>query len=174
MRLRGLSLVGLCCILAAAPEVQEEILVVVNRHIITRRIFQQAVEQETASLYRTLAGKALDEKLKDAREKTLAGMIDNYIIQDKAEDLKIDLREEDIRNYVEDVKKQNHFATDDDFDRALKGSYGYGLQVYITRAKSEMQKSEVLKREVYSKIAIEDQELKAAKSAKEGRRNSRR
>jgi len=161
MRLRGLSLLCLPCVLAATPEVQEEILVVVNRHIITRREFSQAVEQETASLYRTLSGKALDEKLKDAREKTLAGMVDNFIIQDKAEDLKIDLRDEDIRNYIEDIKKQNHFASDDDFDRALKGSYGYGLQVYISRAKSDMQKSEVLKREVYSKIAIEDQELLA-------------
>jgi len=161
MNLRGLSILCLPCILAGAPEVREEILVVVNGHIITRRVFQQAVEQETAALYRQFAGKVLDEKLKDAREKTLQGLVDNFIIQDKAEDLGIKVREEDIRSYVEDIKKQNNFATDADFERALKGSLGYGLQDYMDRAKSDMQKQEVLRREVYSKIAIEDQELKA-------------
>jgi len=161
MNLRGLSIFCLPCILMGAPEVREEILVVVNGHIITRRVFQQAVEQETAALYRQFSGKALDEKLKDAREKTLAGMVDNFIIQDKAADLNITVRDEDLRGYVEDIKKQNNFATDADFERALKGSLGYGLGAYMTRAKTDMQKQEVLRREVYSKIAIEDQELRA-------------
>ncbi|BDU75171.1 peptidylprolyl isomerase [Mesoterricola sediminis] len=161
MNIRGLSVLCVPCILAGAPEVREEILVVVNGHAITRRVFQQAVEQETAALYRQFSGKALDEKLRDAREKTLQGMIDNFIIQDKAADLGIQVRDEDIRNYIEDIKKQNNFATDEDFERALKGSLGIGLPAYIARSKSDMQKQEVLRREVYSKIAIEDQELRA-------------
>jgi parvulin-like peptidyl-prolyl isomerase len=161
MNIRGLALLCLPCILVGAPEVREEILVVVNGHIISRRVFQQAVEQETAALYRQFSGKALDEKLKDAREKTLNGMVDNFIIQDKAADLDIKVRDEDLRAYVDDIKKQNNFSTDADFERALKGSLGYGLQAYMNRAKSDMQKQEVLRREVYSKIAIEDQELRA-------------
>ena len=36
MNIRGLSLLCLPCILAGAPEVREEILVVVNGHVITR------------------------------------------------------------------------------------------------------------------------------------------
>ncbi len=161
MNIRGLALICVPCVLIGAPEVREEILVVVNGHVITRRVYQQAVEQETASLYRQFSGKALDEKLKVAREKTLQGLIDNFIIQDKADDLGIKLHEEDIRAFVEDIKKQNNFATDADFERALKGSLGYGLQVYMARTRSDMQKQEVLRREVYSKIAIEDQELRA-------------
>jgi len=161
MNIRGLSLLCLPCILMGAPEVREEILVVVNGHIITRRVFQQAVEQETAALYRQFSGKVLDGKLKDAREKTLNGMVDNFIIQDKAGDLDIKVRDEELRSYVDDIKKQNNFSTDADFERALKGSLGYGLQAYMNRAKTDMQKQEVLRREVYSKIAIEDQELRA-------------
>lgn len=161
MSIRGFALLSLPCILMGAPEVREEILVVVNGHTISRRSFQQAVEQETAALYRQFSGKVLDEKLKDAREKTLQGLVDNFIIQDKAEDLGIKLREEDIRNYIEDIKKQNNFATDADFERALKGSLGIGLQAYMSRTRTDMQKQEVLRREVYSKIAIEEQELRA-------------
>jgi parvulin-like peptidyl-prolyl isomerase len=161
MNIRGLSVFCLPCVLVAAPETREEILVVVNGHIISRRAYSQAVEQETAALYRQFAGKALDEKLKDAREKTLQGLVDNFIIQDKAEDLGIKVRDEEIRAYIEDLKKQNNFATDDDFEKALKGSLGYGLKAYMVRSKTDMQKQEVLRREVYSKIAIEDQELRA-------------
>jgi len=161
MSIRALTALCVPCILMGAPEVREEILAVVNGHQISRRVFQQAVEQETAALYRQFNGKALDEKLKDAREKTLQGLIDNFIIQDKAADLGIQVREEDLRGYVEEIKKQNNFATDDDFERALKGSLGIGLPAYLARARSDMQKQEVLRREVYSKIAIEEQELMA-------------
>lgn len=151
----------------AAPvfsgEVREEILVIVNGHIISRRTFQQAVEQEHAALYRQFSGKELDGKLHDAREKTLQGLIDARLIEDKAVDLNMAgmVSDEYMRSYVEDVKKQNNFATDDDFERALRSSVGIGLKDYIARQKQQITQQEVLRREVYSKIAIEDQELRA-------------
>lgn len=148
---------------APAGEVREEILVVVNGRFISRRTFQQAVEQEHAALYRQFSGKELDEKLRDAREKTLQGLIDARLIEDKAVDLNMAglVSDEYMRTYVEDVKKQNNFATDGDFERALRSSIGIGLKEYMERQKLQMVQQEVLRREVYSKIAIEDQELRA-------------
>jgi parvulin-like peptidyl-prolyl isomerase len=145
----------------AAVEVREEILVVVNGQIITRRAFQQAVEQDTAALYRSLSGKQLDEKLRDAREKTLQGLIDAFILQDKATELGIVIPDDYMRTYVEDMKKQYNFATDADFEKALKGSVGIGLPDWIKQQKQQMTQQEVLRKDVYSKIAIEDQELRA-------------
>ena len=54
-------LLAAAAILAPAAEVREEILVIVNGHIITRRTLQQAVEQEHAALYRQHSGKELDD-----------------------------------------------------------------------------------------------------------------
>jgi parvulin-like peptidyl-prolyl isomerase len=144
-------------------EVVEEILVIVNGRFISRRTFQQAVEQEHAALYRQYSGKELDEKLRDAREKTLQGLIDARLMEDKAVDLGMAslVSDEYMRTYVEDVKKQNNFATDGDFERALRSSIGIGLKEYIERQKLQMTQQEVLRREVFSKIAIEDQELRA-------------
>jgi peptidyl-prolyl cis-trans isomerase SurA len=150
-----------CLVLNAAGEVREEILVEVNSHIITRRVFQQAVEQGTATLYREFSGQELDAKLRTAKEKTLQGLVDSYVIADKAADLGITASDDMVRNYVEEIKKQNNFATDADFDKALKGSMGIGLPEYLTRQKEDMVKQEVLRREVFSKVAVEDQELKA-------------
>ncbi len=145
----------------AASEVREEILVVVDSHIISRRAFQQAVEQESAALYRQFSGKELDEKLRDAREKTLQGLIDAFILEDKAAEVGIAIPEDYMRSVVEDMKKQYNFATDADFEKALKGSVGIGLPDWIKQQKQQITQQEVLRKDVYSKIAIEDQELRA-------------
>ncbi len=147
----------------ATTDVREEILVIVNGHIITRKQFQQAVEQEHASLYRQFSGKELDEKLKEGREKTLQGLIDSFLVEDKAADLGLAQRigDEYLKSYVEDIKKQNNFATDADFEKALRSSMGIGLQEYLKHAKQQILQQEVLRAEVYAKIAIEDQELRS-------------
>ena len=147
----------------AATDMREEILVIVNGHIITRHQFQQAVEQEHAALYRQFSGKELDEKLKEGREKTLQGLIDSFLVEDKANDLGLGQRIGDdyLHAYVEDIKKQNNFATDADFEKALRGSMGIGLQEYLKRTKQQILQQEVLRSEVYNKIAIEDQELRS-------------
>lgn len=153
---------------AATPEatekkakVVEEILVTVNQHILTRRSLQQAVEQQNAALYRQFTGKELDEKLKAAREKTLQGLIDAFLLQDKAEELKINIPDEYIRQNIESIKKENNFATDADLERALKASLGIGLDAFIKRQKQDVLQRQVMGSEVYRKIAIEDQEMRA-------------
>lgn len=144
-------------------QVREEILVVVNNHIVTRRAFQQAVEQETAALYRQFSGKELDQKLRDAREKTLQGLVDAYVMEDKATELNIPPAAIDdyLKGMIEDIKKQNNFASDAEFERALRGSVGIGVTDFVKRQRQQVLQQEVLRIEVYSKIAIEDQELRA-------------
>ena len=161
MKLGALALLVLPALVLSAGEVREEVLVVVNSHMISRRTFQQAVEQGTAALYRQYTGKELDDKLMDARDKTLQGLVDTFLIADKAVDLGITVPDDYVHSYVEDLKKQNNIASDADFEKAIKSSLGITLPVYMARTKQDVIKQEVLRKEVYSKIAIEDQELKA-------------
>jgi parvulin-like peptidyl-prolyl isomerase len=148
---------------SGAGEVREEVLVVVNGHVITRRTLQQSVEQEHAALYRQFSGKELDLKLRDAREKTLSGLIDSFLIEDKADDLGIRqmVNDEYLHGVVEDIKKQYNFATDADFERALRTSQGIGLQEFVKLQRRQILSQEVMRREVFSKVAVEDQELRA-------------
>lgn len=159
--LRNCLLAALPVLVATAGEVREEILVVVNGHIITRRAFQQAVEQESVALYRQFSGKELDEKLRDTREKTLQGLVDSFVIEDKARDMGIQVSDDYLRGVVEDIKKQNRFTSDADFEQALRASLGIGLNDYLKQTRQQMTQQEVLRREVFSKVAIEDQELRA-------------
>jgi parvulin-like peptidyl-prolyl isomerase len=143
------------------PDVREEILVVVNKHIITRRSLNQAVEQQHAALYRQFSGKELDEKLKDAREKTLQGLVDAFLLEDKGAELGSPVTEDYVRASIDSIKKENNFATDGDLERALRGSLGIGLPEFMQRQKQQATQQFVLQREVFSKVAVEDNELRA-------------
>ena len=147
--------------LIASAEVREEILVIVNNHIITRRDLNQAVEQQHAALYRQFAGKELDEKLKDAREKTLQGMLDAYLLEDKGAELGSPVTDDYVRASIDGIKKENNFATDADLERALRSSLGIGLPEFMKRQKQQATQQYVLQREVFSKVAVEDNELRA-------------
>ena len=144
-----------------APHVREEILVIVNNHIITRRTLQQAVEEQNAALYREFHGAELDAKLKTAREKTLQGLIDADLLVDKAQDLDIKVSDEQMRAMIDQIKKENNFATDADLEKAIRASVGISLDEFIKRQKQTTLQQQVLGREVYSKIAVEDSELEA-------------
>jgi parvulin-like peptidyl-prolyl isomerase len=142
-------------------EVREEILVIVNNHIITRRDLTQAVEQQHAALYRQFSGKELDEKLKDAREKTLQGLVDAYLLEDKGAELGSPITDDYVRSSIDGIKKENNFATDADLERALRSSLGIGLPEFMKRQKQQATQQYVLQREVFSKVAVEDNELRA-------------
>ena len=146
---------------APKPEVRDEILVVVNKHIITRRQLNQAVEQEHAALYRQFSGKELDEKLKDAREKTLKGLVDAFLLEDKGVELGTPITDDYVRANIDGIKRENNFTTDADLERALKSSLGIGLTEFMKRQKQQATQQFVLQREVFSKVAVEDNELRA-------------
>lgn len=143
------------------PDVREEILVVVNQHIITRRSLNQAVEQQHAALYRQFSGKELDAKLVDAREKTLQGLVDAFLLEDKGAELGSPITDDYVRATMDGIKKENNFATDADLERAIKGSLGIGLPEFMKRQKQQATQQFVLQREVFSKVAVEDNELRA-------------
>ena len=146
---------------AGAPEVRDEILVVVNSHMISRHDFNQAVEQQNAALYREFSGKELDEKLKTAREKTLQGLIDAYLLEDKAVELGSPITDEYVRASIDAIKKENKFASDADLERAIRTSLGISLDEFTRRQKQQATQQYVLQREVFSKVAVEDNELRA-------------
>ncbi len=162
--MKALSPILALALLAPAglhAEVREEILVIVNSHIITRRDLTQAVEQQNAALYRQFSGKELDEKLQTAREKTLQGMIDAYLLEDKGDELGSPITDDYVRASIDGIKKENNFATDADLERALKTSLGIGLPEFMKRQKQQATQQFVLQREVFSKVAVEDNELRA-------------
>ena len=157
--LKSCLLVTLPALVVCAGEVREEILVVVNNHIVTRRAFQQAVEQEGAALYRQFSGQELDEKLSDTRSKTLQGLIDSFLLQDKAVDLGIQVTDDQLAAILEDIKRENHFQSNAEFEQALRTSVGISLEDYLKHTRQRLIQQEVLRHEVFARVAVGEEEL---------------
>ncbi|HWQ07715.1 MAG TPA: peptidylprolyl isomerase, partial [Holophaga sp.] len=118
-------------------------------------------EQESAALYRQYSGRELDDQLRDARERTLKGLVDSFLLQDKATDMGAQVSDEQLAAIVEGIKRENNFQSDADFAQALRTSFGISMEEYLKRTRQQVIQQELLRRQVYSQIAIEEQELKA-------------
>ena len=138
----------------------EEILVVVNNHIITRKAFQQNVEQQYAELYRRFSGKELDEKLQDAREKTLQEMIDEFVLLDVAIEKEFQKNAPTEAELLDYFKRQSQITSESDLEKAIKSELGLSLSEFIRQQRQSIIIGELLGREVYRKVPVEDQEAR--------------
>jgi parvulin-like peptidyl-prolyl isomerase len=138
----------------------EEILVVVNNHIITRKAFQQTVEQQHAELYRHFSGSELDAKLQDAREKILQEMIDNFVLIDVAYEKDIQNRAPSEAEFLDDLKRRSEISSDTDLERAIKSEVGLSLSEFVRQQRQSYIIWQLLSQEVYYKVPVEDQEAR--------------
>jgi len=138
----------------------EEILVVVNNHIITRKAFQQTVEQQYAELYRHFSGNELDTKLQDAREKILQEMIDNFVLIDVASEKEIQNMAPSEAEFLDDLKKRTAISSEADLERAIKSEVGLSLNEFVRQQRQSYIIWQLLSREVYYKVPVEDQEAR--------------
>jgi len=138
----------------------EEILVVVNNHIITRKAFQQTVEQQYAELYRRFSGKELDEKLQDAREKTLQEMIDEFVLLDVASGNDFQRNAPTEAEFLDDLKRRSQITSESDLERAIKSELGLSLSEFIRQQRQSFIIGSLLHEEVYRKVPVEEQEAR--------------
>jgi len=145
---------------AAGPTTLEEVLVVVNSHIITRRSFQQMVEQQTAELYRGRMGRDLDEKLKGVREKALQDMIDTFVLLDVAAEREMMSYAPSEADFLAETRKRAQVASDADLERMLKSELGLSLGEFVRQQRQNYVIDALLYQEVHRKVPIEEQEAR--------------
>jgi len=145
---------------AAEPTTLEEVLVVVNSHIITRKAFQMALEQQMAELYRHYSGKELDDELRGAREKTLQEQIDVFVLLDVAADKEVLAYAPTESDLLDDLKKRAHVSSEADLERMLKAELGVGLSEFLRQQRQTYVIESLLYQEVYRRVPIEEQEAR--------------
>ncbi|MGH9797301.1 MAG: peptidyl-prolyl cis-trans isomerase [Candidatus Polarisedimenticolia bacterium] len=144
---------------ASAPSaaVVEEIVAKVNNRIITRSEFEERGAFVLRQVYEEFTGAELDRNLKEAQDTLLANMITELLLLERAESL-LDL-ERVRQNLIEDFRKQQNIATDEELARLLK-------EQEMTRADLEEQllrlavPQEIISYEVRRKISVSESEIK--------------
>ena len=139
----------------SAGDVQEEILVVVNSHIITSRTFQQ----EVTSILNESTDNSVN-KLRSTKEEALKYLIDSYILIDKANSIGIAI-DEAFNNYIDKLKETYHITSDVDLELAVKNELGISLKAYKNKWQQDSVKNYIVQTEILPKIVVTDQELQA-------------
>jgi len=139
-----------------AAEVCNRVVAVVNNEVITL--------YELNNRMREMTGVTPDElKLKsetmylDARQKILELLIDERIAQAKIKELRIQVSERQVDNYVEKLKRDNQW-TQEDLVAGLEKE-GFSYEKYREKIKRDIERAQLIEYEVRSKIIIRDEAI---------------
>ncbi len=156
----AMLLVGCGLLLArgARCEVVEEIVAKVNDDIITKSDLDQADRDLVAEAYRRYTGKELDAQIREARAGLLQNLIDRKILVHRAQRL-YDI--EKMGNaFLTAFKEQQQIKSDDELKKLLDQE-GMTLQEWKQKLIEMGAPDEVLRYEVFDRVAVGDKEVEA-------------
>lgn len=158
---------------ASGQEIIEQILVKVNGEILTKtdlesRQIQALRDQERAIDPERLKNDAeLQKMLREVTPSILAQAIDEMLLVQRAKEMGLRVTDEMFQKTVDEIKKTNKIETDEQFASALRGE-GLTLDQFRRMFEKQVLRSQVLRQEVSSKIALTEQEAKEYYAAHPG------
>lgn len=150
---------------AGSQEIIEQILVKVNGEILTKsdlesRQIQALRDEERAIDPDRLRNDAeLQKMLREVTPGILASAIDEMLLVQRAKELGLRVTDEMFKKTVEEIKKTNKIESDEQFAAALRGE-GMTLDQFRRMFERSVLRSQVVRQEVSSKIALTEQEAK--------------
>lgn len=88
---------------------------------------------------------------------TLDALITDKVIEKEASDKGIIVKDEDINHYVDGIKERNHL-TDEQLQEAL-AAQGLTKEAYRTQVREEIQKAQLINREIRGKVNVTPEEV---------------
>ncbi len=163
-RAAALLLVGAALVATPRAEIIEQVLVKVNGEIFTKTDLEARQVTALRALGQQVdpASKPSDAQLKkmvdDVTPQLLVSVVDELLLVQRGKELGYTLSDDQFKNIVDNIRKENKIETDEAFQAALK-------QENMTMAdlrrslERQMMMSRVTQSEVVGKIAVTDEEL---------------
>lgn len=129
---------------------------VVNDEIITT----YDVERETAPVVKEASqkGPVDDPALSRIRKEALTRLVDKKLVEQKVKELGIKITEEDLKQAIDDVKRQNKMSQEQLV--AALAAQGLSYEQYRAQLKDQIEKLRLVSQEVRSKVHVGEQELR--------------
>lgn len=141
---------------AAAAEVVDRIVAVVNNEIVTSVQLDKELAARMAAENQSLS--AGPGELAARRSKVLEGLIEEALIRQKIAELGLKVSDEEIEAAIRDVQKQNKL-TREQLQEALKAQ-GMGFEEYRETLGKQILRFKLIGREVQSKVEVTNQEIR--------------
>jgi len=144
----------------AFSEVVEEIYAIVNGEPITRTEFVNAVDAKIQEINRT--GKQQRYTLTGKEKKEILDLlIESKILLSTAKLKDYDVKN-DVKLWVEEIKKQNNFKSDKDLEAAIKAQgIDMTLKEFLENKKIQVMQQRLIQEEVSRNINIDNSEIMA-------------
>jgi len=137
-------------------EISNRVEAFVNNDVITLYELNNSIKERTGQTSEDV--KAEDEKtFIDTRRQILESMIDQKIAQEKIQELKIEVSQEEVDSSIESIKKANEL-TQESLLAGLKKE-GITLEAYRKSIKEQLERSQLIDYEVKSKAVILEGQL---------------
>ena len=139
-----------------AAEVCNRVVAVVNNEVITLYELNNRMKEMTGVTPDELKVKS-EAMYRDAQQKILELLIDEKIAQAKIKELRIQVSEKQVDNYLEKLKRDNQW-TQEDLVAGLEKE-GLSYEKYRERIKRDIERAQLIEYEVRSKIIIRDEAI---------------
>ena len=151
-----------CLLMLALPasvpaETIDGIAAIVNEEIIT--IYE--LNREYALISKEIEkreGPLSAEAVKKLRNEVLNSLIDRKLARERIRELNIVISEEEIRQSIEDIKKQNNLSQEALVSALL--AQGTTFDQYKAQMKEQLERLRLMSQEVKSKIQVSDREMR--------------
>lgn len=140
----------------SSAEVVTAIAAIVNDDIITTLDVKKEINAalRDAALRKTPVGEPEKEKIE---KEALGRLVDKKIVEQKIRELNIKITEEDLRQAIEDVKKQNNLSQEALV--AALASQGLSYEQYRAQLKDQLERLRLVSQEVRAKIQVGEREI---------------
>ncbi|MFH2108008.1 MAG: peptidyl-prolyl cis-trans isomerase [Chrysiogenia bacterium] len=141
----------------AAAEIVEEIYAVVNDEAITGTELKKFEMEMARSLQAQLQGEALAQAMQEFKKELLEKFIEQKLLLSKIKEKNYDV-EADVETILQEIKKQNNLASDDDLKAALANE-GIDFAAWKDQWKERRKQERLVWDEVGSKIKIDNPQI---------------
>ncbi len=139
-------------------DVIEEIVAIVNDDIITLHQYRAEHESFSQALRGQFKGEELEEQHAALKENLLEKMITDLLLLQEAEKMVGMDPDEQLRLWLENLKKENNINTDAELIRALQ-QQGVDFEEWKKKMKENMMRDAVISSEVRRNIVVDDSEI---------------
>ncbi len=142
----------------ASQEVIEEIVAIVNDDIITLSEYRAAYETNYQMYRAQFQGEEFNKQLEWMKKNLMDQLITGKLLLQEAENLQGINIDEQMRLYIDNIKKENNINSDEDLKRILK-QQGSSYEEWTRILRENMMKDAVIFSEVQRSIVVDEAEI---------------
>jgi peptidyl-prolyl cis-trans isomerase SurA len=141
-----------------SQEVIEEIVAIVNDDIITRSEFRAAYETNYQLIRAQFQGEEFNRELERMKKNLMDTLITDILLLQEANKLENINIDEQVRLFIDNIKKENNINSDEDLKRILK-QQGISFEEWTRRLREGVMRDAVITSEVRRNIVIDEAEI---------------